>query len=254
MANNQKENYELETKTFHWQKVRLRNKDRINNERVLDKIDYMEEIEDYIKTLANEKLKVKTIQESRIIEEFEHSPYPKKLRREMSLKKKMTLDHKNLITTVEIEQILPDDILAKMRNDHEFGDIPLEDITPEVYKDFLLKQIYTNYILTKEAKALEEVQNAKKNKLAQLHKKLTELKCGKQCDTEDSTPKCFESVNLKDPQLNKLEKLKSLYIERRQLIAESISFTSRISYQLNSYDYNWLTQQNKSRIWLNNSV
>ena len=180
MANNQKENYELETKTIHSQKVRLKNKDRINNERVLDKIDYMEEIEDYIKTLADEKLKVKTIPESRIIEEFEHSPYPKKLRREMSLKKKMTLDHKNLIANVEIEQILPDDILAKMRNDHEFGDIPLEDITPEVYKDFLLKQIYTNYILTKEAKALEEVQNAKKNKLARLHKQLAELKCGKQ--------------------------------------------------------------------------
>ena len=53
-------------------------------------------------------------------------------------------------------------LLAKMKNDQDFKDLEMSEITPDVVKNFVAKQILINYNLQKEIKVIEQAFRDKK--------------------------------------------------------------------------------------------
>ena len=131
-----------------------------------------------------------------------------RITKERTLRKKMTIESKKFVAIEEEESQIPPDIIAKIRNDKEFNEAATEEVTPELFAAFVAKQLVNNDLLKKQVREAEQIQAEKKARIAELHEKLHCMQYMNKSETEDSTPRNFNSPNLKDPQYWKLEKLK----------------------------------------------
>lgn len=120
----------------------------------------------------------------------------------------MTLESKKILPVPEEDSQIPDNIIAKVRNDPEFSEASEEQVSPELFAAFVAKQIVNNDFLKRNIEQHEKIQAEKKQQLAYLNEKLTKIQFLNKSETEDSTPRSFKSPNLKDPQYWQLEKLK----------------------------------------------
>jgi archaellum component FlaC len=93
--------------------------------------------------------------------------------------------------------------------------------------------------------------SARKEKLRNLKEKLKELMYISKSDTEDSTPRKLVSNNLQEPETIELDKLRKRVTERKQLVANALTFISRISHQLEKYNYSNSATKGKQGIFLN---
>ena len=104
----------------------------------------------------------------------------------------------------------------------------------------MTKQLIKNWNLMQQCKDLELTQAEKQNKIKNLYIKLNGRFNANNSETEDSTPKCFESQNLKDPKFYNLEKILEKLVERKKLISNALIFTTRIFHQLENFCRNGL--------------
>jgi hypothetical protein len=116
--------------------------------------------------LTNKKLNIKQIPSEEQLDQIQRAQTMKKLTREKTCKKNTKIQKKQ---TTESKKFVPsfiednddDDgemkhLLAKMKNDQDFKDLEMNEITFEVIKNFLAKQILINYNLKKEVEMIEE--------------------------------------------------------------------------------------------------
>lgn len=151
-----------------------------------------ETLEAYMRKLIAEKLKLKDDKTEQIAQELDQSPQRLRLTREKTYKKKQTFDSKIISPEIPDVEKYPPTILAKMKNDREFTDLVEDGVDIDLVKEFVAKQIYNNYQLTKQLESCQSEFNEKNQRLQILQQKLKDVMYSKNSDTEDTTPRGFE--------------------------------------------------------------
>lgn len=144
----------------------------INDKNIKRKKKKFKNLLHYMEELTNKKLNIKQIPASEEFDQFERAQTMKKLTREKTYKKnnkiqkKHTAESKKFVPSFVDENEKENDemkhLLAKMKNDQDFKDLEVNEITPEVMKNFVAKQFLIYYNLLKETKVIEETFKDKK--------------------------------------------------------------------------------------------
>lgn len=211
-------------------------KDKIIDIHVKNKYSNMRDLADYIGELTSEKLKIAGHKRDKIMEVIDSPVQRAILTKERTIRKKTFYESKKVIPQEESdEDNLPINLKAKIYNDSEFRDAAKEELTPDLISAFVAKQAVNSYRLTIQCKELDDIQSEKKERLSMLNQKLQNILYFNNSSTEGTETLEIVSKNLRDPKIIYLDKLKKQFTERKQLIANTLSFMTRISHQLEKY-------------------